>query len=107
MTDQPARKALEPRPTTATFFVTCLVDQFRPRVGDAVVEVLASADVDVDVPGDQTCCGQPAFNSGYLKEARQVASRFLDVFDAQDATQHSGIEGGIGRGQPDEAQDSG
>ncbi len=87
MTDQPTRKRIEPRPTTATFFVTCLVDQFRPQVGDAVVEVLKGAGVGVDVPVDQTCCGQPAFNSGFRKEAREVASRFLDIFDDQAANQ--------------------
>lgn len=81
MADQSTRNRIEPRPTSATFFVTCLVDQFKPQVGDAVVEVLQSAGIGTDVPRDQTCCGQPAFNSGFRKEARAVASRFLDVFD--------------------------
>jgi L-lactate dehydrogenase complex protein LldE len=81
MTDNSARKRIEPRPAAAALFVTCLVDQFKPGVGDAVVDVLDSLRVKVDVPNDQTCCGQPAFNSGFRKEARVVASRFLDIFD--------------------------
>ncbi len=85
MNDLPARERLEPRPISATIFVTCLVDQFKPQVGDAVVEVLDSEGVGVDVPQAQTCCGQPAFNSGFRKEARAVASRFLDVFDDPDS----------------------
>ena len=82
MSDGPARKPIAPRPDSAALFVTCLVDQFRPDVGDATVDVLESLGVSIDVPGDQTCCGQPAFNSGFRKEARAVASRFLDIFDA-------------------------
>lgn len=82
MSEQTTRNCIEPRPKNATFFVTCLVDQFRPQVGDAVVDVLDTLNVKVDVPTDQTCCGQPAFNSGFRKQAREVASRFLDVFDS-------------------------
>lgn len=81
MTYQPGRGLIEPRPKSATFFVTCLVDQFKPQVGDAVVKVLANQDVEVNVPREQTCCGQPAFNGGFRTEARSVASRFLDLFD--------------------------
>ena len=81
MSEPAKRDRIEPRPNRATLFVTCLVDQFRPQVGDSVVSVLNRLDVSVDVPPDQTCCGQPAFNSGFRKEAREVARRFLDVFD--------------------------
>ena len=81
MTHQPDRNTISPRPSKASFFVTCLVDQFRPQVGDAVVEVLGKLGVELNVPADQTCCGQPAFNSGYRAEAGEVASRFLDIFD--------------------------
>lgn len=79
--DSPDRQPINPRPRKATFFVTCLVDQFRPQVGDAVVDVMEALGVGLDVPQEQTCCGQPAFNSGYRSEAREVASRFLDIFD--------------------------
>ena len=61
-------------------FVTCVVDQFYPEVGEATVRVLRRLGVDLDFPGGQTCCGQPAFNSGFWSEARPVAKRFLKVF---------------------------
>lgn len=66
-------------------FVTCLVDQLRPEVGEATVEVLRRAGCEVTFDPRQTCCGQPAFNTGYLDEARAVGTSFLDVFDGNDA----------------------
>jgi L-lactate dehydrogenase complex protein LldE len=63
-----------------SLFVTCLVDQLFPKVGMAMVEVLERLGYTVDFPENQTCCGQPAFNSGYRAEARAVARHFLDVF---------------------------
>ncbi|MDX2154556.1 MAG: (Fe-S)-binding protein [Bryobacteraceae bacterium] len=63
-----------------SLFVTCVVDQVFPRVGLAMADVLERLGYDVDFPEAQTCCGQPAFNSGYRAEARQVAMHFLDVF---------------------------
>lgn len=63
-----------------SLFVTCIVDQLFPRVGLAAAEVLERAGWTVDFPEAQTCCGQPAFNSGYREEARQVARHFLEVF---------------------------
>ena len=63
-----------------SLFVTCVVDQVFPRVGIAMAEVLERLGYAVDFPQAQTCCGQPAFNSGYPDEARKVASHFLDVF---------------------------
>ena len=62
-------------------FVTCMVDQLFPKVGMAMAEVLERLGYQVDFPEDQTCCGQPAFNSGYRAEARIVARHFLDVFE--------------------------
>ena len=67
-------------PARVSLFVTCIVDQLFPRVGLAVVAVLERLGFHVDFPEAQTCCGQPAFNSGYREEARQVARHFLDVF---------------------------
>ena len=61
--------------------MTCLVDQFFPEVGVATVRVLRKAGVEVDFPGEQTCCGQIAFNGGFQAEAKEVAERFLDIFD--------------------------
>ena len=62
-------------------FVTCVVDQFFPEVGEAVVEVLRALDIDVEFDTSQTCCGQPAFNSGFWNEARPVARRLLGQLD--------------------------
>ena len=65
-------------------FVTCLIDQFFPQVGECVVKVLRQLDVEVTFNPAQTCCGQPAFNTGYRDEARAVASTVLDLFDDAD-----------------------
>jgi L-lactate dehydrogenase complex protein LldE len=65
-------------------FVTCLGDQFFPRVGECAVEVLRRLKVDVTFDPAQTCCGQPAFNTGYREEAREVAARLLGLFDDAD-----------------------
>jgi len=61
-------------------FVTCLCDLFYPEVGESVVRVLRRLGCDVRFPADQTCCGQPAFNSGYEREARAVARRLIEAF---------------------------
>lgn len=66
-------------PSNASLFVTCVVDQFYPEVGESTVRVLRRNGVEVDFDPAQTCCGQPAFNSGYWKEARPLAERFLDM----------------------------
>jgi L-lactate dehydrogenase complex protein LldE len=71
-------------PVRVTLFVTCVVDQFYPEVGESVVNVLERQGVRVDFPAAQTCCGQPAFNAGYTDEARAVAERFLEVFEGED-----------------------
>jgi len=63
-----------------SLFVTCIVDQLFPKVGIAMAEVLERAGFEVDFPEEQTCCGQPAFNTGYRAEARDVARHFLRVF---------------------------
>jgi L-lactate dehydrogenase complex protein LldE len=61
-----------------------MVDQLFPRVGIAMTEVLERLGYEIDFPEDQTCCGQPAFNSGYRDEARIVARHFLDVFESKE-----------------------
>jgi len=63
-----------------SLFVTCVVDQLFPKVGLAMAEVLERIGYQVDFPEAQTCCGQPAFNSGFRSEAREVARHFLAVF---------------------------
>jgi L-lactate dehydrogenase complex protein LldE len=72
-------------PRRVSLFVTCMVDQLFPKIGLALVDVLESLGFAVDFPEAQTCCGQPAFNSGYRDEARAVARHFLDVFEAREA----------------------
>lgn len=61
-------------------FIPCFVDQYFPRVGISMVRVLERLGHEVEYPEGQTCCGQPAFNSGYWDEARGPAERMLDVF---------------------------
>jgi len=56
------------------------VDQLFPQVGESTVRVLRRLGVEVDFPRDQTCCGQPAFNTGFHREARSLAKRFLKIF---------------------------
>jgi L-lactate dehydrogenase complex protein LldE len=63
-----------------SLFVTCIVDQLFPNVGLAMADVLERLGYRVDFPEAQTCCGQPAFNTGYRAEAREVARHFLKVF---------------------------
>ncbi len=68
------------RPSRVQLLVTCLVDSIYPQVGFAVVEVLERLGITVEVPAGQTCCGQPAFNSGGWDEARAMARHLIDVF---------------------------
>lgn len=63
-----------------SLFVTCIVDQLFPNVGMSVAKVLEGIGYKVAFPAAQTCCGQPAFNSGYRHDSRSVALHFLDVF---------------------------
>jgi L-lactate dehydrogenase complex protein LldE len=63
-------------------FHTCLVNDFDPEVAFAAVRVLEHLGIEVQVPLDQTCCGQPAYNAGFQQEARAVASHTLRVLDA-------------------------
>ncbi|MEE9325467.1 MAG: (Fe-S)-binding protein [Dehalococcoidia bacterium] len=68
----------------ASLFITCLVDQLTPQVGESMVKVLRRLGVEVDFPRDQTCCGQPAFNSGFRREASTLAKRFISIFQNSD-----------------------
>lgn len=62
-------------------FVTCLVDAMRPRIGFAAIDVLEAAGCDVAVPQAQTCCGQPAFNSGDQADAAAIARRTIEALE--------------------------
>jgi L-lactate dehydrogenase complex protein LldE len=63
-------------------FHTCLIDNFHPEVGIAVVEVLEKLGFRIDVPDGQICCGQPAYNSGFHDETRKVARHTIDVLSS-------------------------
>ena len=61
----------------ASLFVTCVVDQLFPEVGASVVRVLGRQGVELDFPRDQTCCGQPLYNSGFHQRAKVLARRVI------------------------------
>lgn len=65
-------------------FVTCLVDLMRPRIGFAALRLLEHAGCEVVVPLSQTCCGQPAYNSGDRSAARALAEKVLREFEGVD-----------------------
>jgi len=67
-----------------SLFITCLSDAIYPRVGEAMVRLLAKYGVTLEFPPVQTCCGQPAFNSGYWKEARATAKTIIEAFEDSD-----------------------
>ncbi len=71
-------------PPRVGLFVTCLVDLFRPSVGFAAVELLERAGCRVEVPVQQTCCGQPAYNSGDRRHAAAIARQVIDTFSEYD-----------------------
>jgi L-lactate dehydrogenase complex protein LldE len=64
-------------------FIPCYVDLVNPEVGVSVVRILRRLGVEAVYPEGQTCCGQPAFNSGFFDEARAVARHFLNVFEKE------------------------
>ncbi|MEO0798756.1 MAG: (Fe-S)-binding protein [Pseudomonadota bacterium] len=65
-------------------FVTCLVDLFRPSVGFAALKLLDAAGCDVEVPSAQTCCGQPAYNSGDKRTSTDIAKATIAAFETYD-----------------------
>lgn len=68
------------KPKQVYFFGTCLVDLFYPEAGLAGIRLIRREGVEVIFPQDQSCCGQPAWNSGYRDEARDVAAAQLALF---------------------------
>jgi len=63
-----------------TLFIQCIIDGIYPEVGFAAVRIFEKLGINVECPSGQTCCGQPAFNSGYRKEARRAAEHFISIF---------------------------
>jgi len=68
-----------------SLFVPCFVDQMYPETGLATVSLLEKYGCEVFYPKEQTCCGQPAFNSGYFDEAAQLAEKFVKIFADSEA----------------------
>jgi L-lactate dehydrogenase complex protein LldE len=64
-----------------SLFVTCLVDMFHPSVGKATVELLERLGCEVEFPESQICCGQPAYNSGYVKDAKEAMKNMIRTFE--------------------------
>ena len=81
MTSQAA--ATRKRPSVG-LFVTCLVDLFRPSIGFAAIKLLQDAGATVEVPESQTCCGQPAYNSGDRADAKAIAKAVIESFERFD-----------------------
>ena len=65
-------------------FVTCLVDLMRPSIGFAAVKLIEAAGCDVVVPPSQTCCGQPAYNSGDKATTSAIARATIAAFEGFD-----------------------
>jgi len=74
-----------------TLFATCLVDMFQSSAGKATVELLEKLGCEIEFPESQVCCGQPAYNSGYVKEAKEAMKSMIDTFiDAEYVVSPSG-----------------
>ena len=69
------------KPSSVTLFASCMVDQFAPHIGEHTVDVLEHLGVTVEFASEQTCCGQPAFNSGFRSEAYPVGEKFVEIFE--------------------------
>ncbi len=61
-------------------FIPCYIDQLYPETGFNTIKILEKAGCEVIYPENQTCCGQPAYNSGYWDESRKLAEKFLIDF---------------------------
>ena len=67
--------------TTIQLFITCLVDSFYPKTGEAIVDIFRRLGIGVEFTPEQTCCGQPNFNAGLRAEARPIAEHTIQVFE--------------------------
>lgn len=67
-----------------SLFVTCLIDLMRPEIGFSALKLLRNAGYEVVIPPTQTCCGQPAYNSGERRLARDLAEKTLREFESFD-----------------------
>lgn len=74
----------QPKKLSVGLFVTCLVDLFRPEIGFATVKLLKDANCSVIVPQEQTCCGQPSYNSGDRTNTKIIAKQVITLFESFD-----------------------
>jgi L-lactate dehydrogenase complex protein LldE len=80
----PAEDTKTPQRPRVGLFVTCLVDLFRPSIGFAAIKLIEESGCEVDVPAAQTCCGQPAFNSGDRADTIAIAKTVIQTFEPFD-----------------------
>jgi len=78
--DTHGRRTYPAKPANAYLFATCLIDQFAPEAGMDAVRLLEREGIKVHFPEGQTCCGQPAYSSGFPDQARAVARQQIDLF---------------------------
>jgi len=78
-----AARSYPPRPAAVYFYGTCLVDMFVPEAGMDAITLLEREGIRVIFPDNQTCCGQPAYTSGFPDEARQVVESQLNLFPGE------------------------
>lgn len=69
---------------TVSLFIQCLVDTMFPETGEAMINVFDRLAIPYDYPTGQTCCGQPAYNSGYRRDAEAAARHFIEIFEPAD-----------------------
>ena len=74
-------QSMTPAKPKVALLVTCLVDLFRPSIGFAAVKLIEDAGCEVTVPKTQTCCGQPAYNSGNQKTTIEIARNVINTFE--------------------------
>ncbi|MFC7319770.1 (Fe-S)-binding protein [Halobacillus campisalis] len=67
-----------------SLFITCLCDTLTPDVGKDTVQLLERFGCEVDFPAGQTCCGQPAYNSGYVQESKQAMKQMIRAFESSE-----------------------
>jgi len=70
--------------TEVSVFIPCLADLFLPEIGEACLKLLRRLDIDPIYHKEQTCCGQPMLNAGYIKQAKRAAKHFIEVFEDDD-----------------------
>ena len=79
--ERPGPRTYPAKPAEVTLFGTCVVDLFFPEAGLDAIRLLEREGIRVHFPQEQSCCGQPAWSSGYVNEAREVARAQLNLLD--------------------------